>query len=83
MSSESVHTPDPEKLNQLAKQLIGYSLGINIGSSISLGVRLGLYHQMHDEGPITSHKLAEKAGYHERWVREWLHAQASAELIDY
>ena len=76
-------TPDPEKLNQRAVQLAGHMRGASIALNINLGIRLGLYHQMRDQGPLTSHQLAETAGYHERWVREWLHAQSAAELIDY
>ena len=34
-------------------------------------------------GPITSEELARKTGLHERWIREWLHGQAAANLIDY
>ena len=78
-----MQAPDPEKLNALTMQLAGYLRGVSIASSVSLGVRLGLYHQMRDAGPVTSEQLAKKSGYHERWVREWLHAQAAAEVIAY
>ena len=42
-------------------------------------------HQFFDGllGPSTSAELAVKARLHERWVREWLHGQASAGLVRY
>ncbi len=41
---------------------------------ISIGYRTGLFAAMRKTGPATSHELAENAGLHERYVREWLGA---------
>ncbi|MCW1922079.1 class I SAM-dependent methyltransferase [Luteolibacter arcticus] len=41
---------------------------------ISIGYRTGLFAAMRKAGPATSHELAETAGLHERYVREWLGA---------
>ena len=46
-------------------------------------MRLGLYEAMRDAGSTTSEALAARTGFHERWVREWLRAQAAAGVIDY
>jgi SAM-dependent methyltransferase len=41
---------------------------------ISIGYRTGLFAAMRKSGPATSHELAEHAGLHERYIREWLGA---------
>src|ERR1035437_1589652 len=38
---------------------------------------------MAGQGPLTSNEVAERAGLHERWVLEWLHAQSAARVVDY
>ena len=50
--------------------------------SIHVGVQLGLYRVLVDEGPSTSAEIAARAGIAERYAREWLEQQATAELID-
>jgi 2-polyprenyl-3-methyl-5-hydroxy-6-metoxy-1,4-benzoquinol methylase len=50
---------------------------------VALGLELGLYRTMAGQGPLTSAKVAERAGLHERWVREWLYAQCAAGVISY
>lgn len=58
--------------------------GAVTSAMIHLGDRLGLYRAMRDAGqPLTSQELANRAGLHERWVREWLFSQASAGLVEY
>jgi len=49
--------------------------------SIYLGTQLGLYRLIHERGPSTSAELAAAAGIDERYAREWLEQQATAELI--
>ncbi len=55
----------------------------HVAGMVSLGVRLGLYGHLADHGPATSDELATRAGLAERWVREWLHGQAAAQVLDY
>src|SRR6476659_452369 len=75
--------PNPDKLNDLMGKLVG-DLGAAIaGAGILLGGRLGLYKAMADGKPVTSSELAKKTNLHERYVREWLSAQAASEYIDY
>ena len=50
---------------------------------IHLGDQLGLYRVMADaDEPMTSDELADATGLQERWVREWLHNQAAARLVE-
>jgi len=50
---------------------------------VALGLELGLYRVMAGRGPLTSVEVADKAGLHERWVREWLYAQSAAGVVSY
>ena len=50
-------------------------------ASTYLGVKLGLYRSLHDDGPATSAELAERTGTDERLVREWLEQQGAADLL--
>jgi SAM-dependent methyltransferase len=75
--------PNTDKLNELVGKLVG-DLGAAIaGASILLGDRLGLYKAMADGAAVTSVELAKKTGLHERYVREWLSAQAASGYINY
>lgn len=50
---------------------------------VVMGDRLGLYRAMAGAGPLTPAELAERTGTHERYVREWLNAQAAGAYVDY
>ena len=50
---------------------------------VVMGDRLGLYRAMAGAGPLTPAELAERTGTAERYVREWLNAQAAGGYIDY
>jgi SAM-dependent methyltransferase len=49
---------------------------------VYLGDRLGLYRTLADAGPLTSGGLAEAAGVHERYAREWLEQQAATGILE-
>lgn len=49
----------------------------------SIGHRSGLFDTMSDLGPATSHTIAERAGLHERYVREWLGAMVTGRFVTY
>ena len=53
------------------------------GVMISLGNKLGLYKAMAGAGPLSAGELAARTGCAERYVGEWLNAQAAAGYIDY
>ncbi|MGH7630131.1 MAG: class I SAM-dependent methyltransferase [Gemmatimonadales bacterium] len=74
---------DPKKVEEITDKAIGYLSGAGVSALVYLGDRLGLYRALSESGPSTSAELAAKARLHERWVREWLHGQASAGLVRY
>ena len=73
-------TIDEHKLNAFMGQIVG-ELGATVNAGlIVIGDRLGLYRAMAGAGPMTASQLAERTGTTERYVREWLNAQAAGEL---
>jgi SAM-dependent methyltransferase len=50
---------------------------------VVMGDRLGLYRAMAGSGPMTSTELADRTGTAERYVREWLSAQAAGGYVQY
>ena len=53
------------------------------GLMMDIGRKLGLYHAMAGAGPVTSQEVARTAGCAERYVREWLNAQAAGGYVAY
>jgi 2-polyprenyl-3-methyl-5-hydroxy-6-metoxy-1,4-benzoquinol methylase len=50
--------------------------------SVYVGDVLGLYRTLAEKGPLTSAELAEAAGVHERYAREWLEQQAASAFLE-
>ena len=50
---------------------------------VAIGDRLGLYRAMADAQPVSAAELAARTGTHERYVREWLNAQAAGGVVTY
>jgi SAM-dependent methyltransferase len=72
-----------EKLNAFMGQVIG-ELGATVNAGlIVIGDRLGLYRAMADAGPLSAGELADRTLTTERYVREWLNAQAAGGFVDY
>jgi len=74
---------DTDKLNAfMGKMLV--DVGAAIGASLMLiGDKLGLYKALARGGPMTSAELANATSTTERYVREWLAAQAAAGYVNY
>jgi SAM-dependent methyltransferase len=76
-------TIDEDKLNAFMGQIVG-ELGATVNAGlIVIGDRLGLYRAMAGAGPMTAGQLAERTGTTERYVREWLNAQAAGSFVEY
>ena len=74
---------DMDKLMSFLGQVIG-ELGATVNAGLIVaGDRLGLYRGMAGAGPISSAELAAKTGTSERYVREWLNAQAAGGYVTY
>lgn len=47
-----------------------------------LGLQLGYYRSLSDDGPATAAELARRTGTNERLVREWLEQQAATAILE-
>jgi SAM-dependent methyltransferase len=72
-----------EKLNELLGKVVTEYGAAVMGLHVHIGDKLGLYRALGANGGLTSHQLAETTGTAERYVREWLAAQAATGYVDY
>ena len=74
---------DENKLMEFVHKAVGDVGAMVGGSMVVIGDRLGLYRAMADGQPVTSSTLAERTATSERYVREWLGAQAAQGYLRY
>jgi SAM-dependent methyltransferase len=74
---------DQAKLEAFALRTVTDLTAGYTGVMVSLGSKLGLYRAMADAGPLSAREIAVRAGCAERYVREWLNAQAAGGYIGY
>ena len=74
---------DTDKLNRLLERGVLDFGAVWHAALVGIGDRLGLYRALAEGGPQNSAELAEATGTQERYVREWLRAQAAGGYIDY
>jgi len=74
---------DESKLNAFMERVVG-DLGAAMHATlVVIGDKLGLYRAMVGAGPVTAAELASKTGTTERYVREWLNANAASGYVKY
>ena len=82
MTTAESPAADEAEVGALVERLFMGGIAAMEALSIYVGTELGLYRLLYEQGPSTSAELAERAGIHERYAREWLEQQSTAELID-
>jgi len=80
MSKNSI---DEAKSEQFAERLMTILNHGALNLMISIGYRTGLFDVMSELEPSTSEEIAEAANLNERYVREWLGAMVTGEIINY
>ena len=74
---------DADKLDEFVFRAVD-EVGATLNAAlVVMGDRLGLYRALAGAGPLTSSELAERSGASERYVREWLNAQAAGGYVAY
>src|SRR5439155_1503745 len=74
---------DEGKLREFVGKAMG-DMGAAMGAAlVVIGDKLGLYKAMAGAGPLASAELAKRTGCAERYVREWLAAQAAGGYVTY
>lgn len=74
---------DTSKLEAFATRVIADVGAANASLLTLVGHKVGLYRALAGAGPLTSQQLAARARLHERYVREWLNAQAAGGYVEY
>ncbi|MGO8184116.1 class I SAM-dependent methyltransferase [Rhizobium leguminosarum] len=75
--------PDMQKLDALVGRLVGDVGAAMSGALVVLGDQVGIFKAMADGTPMSVQDLAAKTGVKERYLREWLSAQAAADYVAY
>lgn len=74
---------DEAKLNEFMGKAVLELGAVASAPLVLLGDRLGLYKAMAGSGPMTPAELAKRTGTDERYIREWLCAQAASGYVTY
>jgi SAM-dependent methyltransferase len=82
-TTEQVAAVDGDKLMQFVFRAVD-EVGATLNTAlVVMGDRLGLYRALAGAGPLAPAELAERTGTAERYVREWLNAQAAGGYVEY
>jgi SAM-dependent methyltransferase len=76
-------TIDQIRVEQFAGQIVNEAGAALNAALVAIGDRLGLYRAMADGRPVSPDELAAATDTHERYVREWLAAQAASGFVEY
>ena len=74
---------DQAKLDAFVGRALGDIAAGYTGVMVSLGAKLGLYKALSGAGPLSAKEVSQRAKCAERYVREWLNAQAASAYLHY
>jgi SAM-dependent methyltransferase len=84
MIAPSIQSPNPDDRGaNFSDRVLGDLAAAMSAALVVLGDRLGLYRALAGGGALTPVELAGETATHERYVREWLSAQAAAGYVRY
>ena len=69
---------DTDRLHAFMGKMVGDMSAAMSGALVLIGDKLGLYKSLAEGGAATPAELAKRTGTAERYVREWLAAQAAS-----
>lgn len=80
---EQTQALDPDKLMSFVFRAVD-EVGATLNTAlVVMGDKLGLYRALAGAGPLTPTEVADRTGTAERYVREWLNAQAAGGFVEY
>lgn len=82
-SKEWIRAMNEQKLEEQVGLVLNELGAATNAALVITGDRLGLYRALSEGGEMSSDDLAQKTGTHERYVREWLSAQAGSGFVTY
>ena len=71
-----------QRRDAFVERFAGSVVGAQEVLSVYIGDRLGLYQALADGSALAPPELADAAGVHERYAREWLEQQAVCGILD-
>jgi 2-polyprenyl-3-methyl-5-hydroxy-6-metoxy-1,4-benzoquinol methylase len=74
---------DTDKLMQFVFRAVDEAGATLNAALVVMGDKLGLYDALAGGGALSPAELAERSGANERYLREWLNAQAAGGYVDY
>jgi 2-polyprenyl-3-methyl-5-hydroxy-6-metoxy-1,4-benzoquinol methylase len=74
---------DPVAAEAFAGRLVGILSDSSLALMISIGHQVGLFDTLAQLPPASSQEIADAAGLHERYVREWLGAMTTGRIATY
>lgn len=83
MSGANNKAFNEERSEQFAEKMLSVLNNGALCLMISVGHRTGLFDTMSSLPPSTSHEIAKASGLNERYVREWLGAMTTGEIIEH
>jgi SAM-dependent methyltransferase len=83
LSQPALQPVNEAKLHEFVMKAVGEMGAAMNAALIIIGDKLGLYKAMAGAGPMTSAEVAAKTKTTERYVREWLSAQAAGGFVTY
>jgi 2-polyprenyl-3-methyl-5-hydroxy-6-metoxy-1,4-benzoquinol methylase len=82
-ATEQAAAVDGDKLMEFVFRAVG-EVGATLNTAlVVMGDKLGLYQALAGAGPLSAAQLADRTGTSERYVREWLNAQAAGGFVSY
>jgi 2-polyprenyl-3-methyl-5-hydroxy-6-metoxy-1,4-benzoquinol methylase len=81
MTQEALNAEEARRRDELAGRLFRTCLDALDIWGVYLGHHLGYYPILAERGPLSASGLAEAAGSHERYAREWLEQQAATGIL--
>ena len=82
MSTPEITRPiDESKLNMFMERAVADMGAAMHATLVLIGDKLGLFRAMSGAGPLTPAELAVKTKTEERYVREWLNANAASGYV--
>jgi Rv2258c-like winged HTH domain len=74
---------DEVKMNEFVGKFAGDLGAVLHTTTVLIGDKLGLYKAMADGEPVSAEELAQRTETDERYMREWLSAQAASGYVEY
>lgn len=83
MTTITEPVPSPEEIDAFVGRFATDLGAVLHAATVVVGDKLGLYKALAEHGPATPAELAAATGCDERYLREWLSAQAASEYAHY